>query len=252
MIHPPKRLVRRSFENAAPGYDKAAQVQRLVCEHLASGLPQGMAPGTVLDAGCGTGFALGMLGRRFERSPLIGLDISQAMVARVQPPNLRLAGDVEHLPLSDASIDLYWSSLTLQWCRLDQAMREAHRVLRPGGHLAVATLGGETFGELRHAFALADRHRHTLDFMSADEVAAAASEFAELSLERRSLVEYHPDLRALLRAIKASGASQVSGSRRVGLMSRGTWRQVEERYEALRHPAGLPLTYDVITLHGKK
>lgn len=252
MTRPPKSHVRRAFEKAAPSYDSAARVQRRVCGQLALGLPAMMTPGIILDAGCGTGFALRLLRERFPPAHLIGLDISPAMVSRARAPAVhRLAGDVEHLPVAEGTIGLYWSSLTLQWCDLPHALAEAHRVLWAGGHLAVATLGPDTFRELRSAFAVADAHRHTIDFLTPDAVAAAAADFRNVRVDRRRETAFYPDLKALLRAIKAIGANQVSG-RRAGLMSRGAWQRVEAAYEAQRQPGGLPLTYDVITLHANK
>ncbi|MBK8917478.1 MAG: malonyl-ACP O-methyltransferase BioC [Betaproteobacteria bacterium] len=253
MTHPPKAQVRRAFEKAAPSYDSAARVQRRVCGQLALGLPAMMTPGVILDAGCGTGFALHLLRERFPPADLVGLDISPAMVAHIEVPAIhRLAGDVEHLPLADECIGLYWSSLTLQWCNLPRALVEARRVLWRGGHLAVATLGPQTFHELRTAFAAADSHRHTLDFLSPDAVAAAAAGFRNPRLERQRETVCYPDLKSLLRAIKAIGANQVGEQRRNGLMSRGAWQRLETAYEAQRLPTGLPLTYDVITLHAQK
>lgn len=252
MTHPPKSQIRRAFEKAASSYDSAAGVQRRVCELLAHGLPAMMTPEFILDAGCGTGFALRLLRERFPVARLIGLDLSPAMVARAMAPAIhRVAGDVEHLPLADGSIELYWSSLTLQWCNLPRALAEARRVLLSGGHLALATLGPQTFNELRTAFSAADAHRHTLDFLSPEAVASAATGFRDLRLERRRETVFYPDLKSLLRTIKAIGANQVGERRRNGLMSRGAWQRLEAAYEAQRLPGGLPLSYDLITLHGQ-
>ena len=252
MNQPPKERIRRAFEGAAHSYDGAARVQRVVCGRLALGLPAMMTPGIVLDVGCGTGYALQLLQRRFPPANLIAFDLSPAMLAKVPPERHRLAGDAEPLPLATAAVGLYWSSLTLQWCNLPRALAEAHRVLWPGGRLAVATLGPGTFAELRAAFAAADPHRHTLDFLTPEAVAAAAAGFVDVRVGREAQVAYYPDLKSLLRAIKEIGANQVGSGRRTGLMSRGAWQRVEAAYEARRQPAGLPLTYDVILLHGKK
>lgn len=254
MTQPPKHRVRQSFERAAATYDGAAQVQRRICGQLARGLPAMMTPGIILDAGCGTGYALRLLRERFPPANLIGLDLSPAMLGHVPAHAHRLAGDAEHLPLADAAIGLYWSSLTLQWCRLDAALAEARRVLWEHGRLAVATLGPETFHELRTAFASADAYRHTLAFQTPEQIAAVAEAagFGQVNVQREALISHHPSLKALLGAVKAIGANQVGPGRRTGLMSRGAWQRAEAAYEALRQPAGLPLTYDVVTLHAQK
>lgn len=254
MTQPPKHRIRQSFERAAATYDSAAQVQRRVCGRLALGLPAMMTPGIVLDAGCGTGFALRLLHERFPPANLIGLDLSPAMLAKLRPPAHRLGGDAERLPLADGSVGLYWSSLALQWCKLAAALGEARRVLWAGGRLAVATLGPDTFAELRQAFAAADAYRHTLAFHSPESIAdmLAALGFRDAQVSREPQVSHYPDLKALLRAVKAIGANQVGAGRRTGLMSRTAWQRAEAAYEALRRPAGLPLTYDVILIHAKK
>lgn len=253
-MHPPtKQRVREAFERAAATYDGAAEVQRRICHALAAGLATAPAR-TLLDAGCGTGYALPLLGERFPGAALLALDLSPAMLGQVAGSALRLAGDAERLPLADASVDVYWSSLALQWCDLAAALAEARRVLAPGGRLAVATLGPATFGELRTAFAAADGYRHTLSFHSAQEVAAlaAAAGFRAPLVRPAPLLSQHPDLRSLLRAVKSIGANQVGSGRRTGLMSRGAWQRAEAAYEGLRTDAGLPLTYDTLILHAQK
>ena len=254
MSRPAKHRIRQAFEEAAHSYDSAAQVQRRICGKLALGLPEMMTPGVILDAGCGTGYALRLLRERFPPANMIGLDLSPAMLGKVKAHAYRIGGDVEHLPLADASIGLYWSSLTLQWCHLPLALAEARRVLWDGGRLAVATLGPKTFKELRTAFTAGDAYRHTLEFLDPEAIAAAAASvgFTSVRLDRSTQTAHYPDLKSLLRAIKAIGANQVGGGRRTGLMSRSAWQRIEAAYEVMRQPGGLPLTYDVVTLHAEK
>ena len=277
MTQPPKDRIRQSFERAAATYDAAAHIQRQICQSLAAGLPAirgtplenrmdtgstGHAPeqeAAILDAGCGTGYALDLLRQRFPGALLPGghllaLDLSPAMLARADAGARRLAGDLERLPLAPDCLDLYWSSLALQWCRLPVALTEARRALRPGGWLAAATLGPGTFAELEAAFAGADAYRHTLAFHTPSEVAAIAdvTGFVNISVHSAPLTGHYPDLRTLLGAVKAIGANQVGPGRRPGLMGRQAWQRVEAAYEAQRQPAGLPLTYDVITLYAQK
>lgn len=252
MNKPSKSRIRQSFERAAPTYDSAAAIQRHICAQLAAGLPA-INPARILDAGCGTGHAQTALQARFPAAHAIALDLSSAMLHRVSAPCGRIAGDLEHLPLADASLDLYWSSLAVQWCDLATVLHEARRALRPNGLLALASLGPETFRELRHAFAGVDAYRHTLAFHSLEEIGqlAAAAGFATVGLKKDQKTAHYADLQTLLRAVKAIGANQIGDGRRPGLMSRSTFQRAEAAIETLRTPAGLPLTYDVITLYAR-
>ena len=140
MARPSKARVRLSFERAAPTYDGAAAIQRHICADLAAGLPA-IDPARILDAGCGTGHAQSALQARFPAAHAVALDLSSAMLHRVSAPCCRIAGDLEHLPLADASLDLYWSSLAVQWCDLGTALREARRTLRPDGLVSAPEAG---------------------------------------------------------------------------------------------------------------
>jgi ubiquinone/menaquinone biosynthesis C-methylase UbiE len=48
-----------------------------------------------------------------------------------------LAGTAEAIPLEDASVDAVTVAQAFHWFRADEALREIHRVLRPGGGLAL-------------------------------------------------------------------------------------------------------------------
>lgn len=250
---PSKARIRDSFERAAPTYDGAADIQRSICTLLAAGLPE-ITPARQLDAGSGTGFAQADLQARFPNAHSVALDLSPAMLSRIAAPCCRISGDLEHLPLADACLDLYWSSLAVQWCDLATALREAHRSLRPAGLVALASLGPATFHELRHAFADVDHYRHTLSFHSADEIRKIAAKlgFATVDTKKSTKIAHYADFKTLLRAVKAIGANQLGDGRRTGLMSRAHFQRAEAAYEQLRTSAGLPLTYDVIYLYARK
>jgi malonyl-CoA O-methyltransferase len=253
MSRPSRARIRNSFERAAPTYAAAAVVQRRVCARLAAGLPAAIAARRILDAGCGTGFALPLLRQRFPQARAIALDFAPGMLQRIDWTCERVAGDLEHLPLVPGSIDLYWSSLAMQWCDAARALAEARRVLADGGALALASLGPATFHELRTAFAGIDAHRHTLAFHTAEEIRelAALAGFVAVDVEKHTEIEHYSDFKSLLRAVKAIGANQLGAGRRTALMSRNAFERAEAAIEDLREPAGLPLTYDVITLHAR-
>lgn len=255
-----QRDIRAAFQRAAASYDGAAVVQREVCGRLdallARHLPSGAAPRRVLDAGCGTGFGLPLLARRFPAARLLAVDFAPAMLERL-PPGLGLAvgADLECLPLPPASLDGVWSSLALQWCQPGRALREFFRVLAPGGQAWLATLGPATLRELRTAFAEVDQAEHVIAFKSLEAWAASAEEagFRVVAREQAATWATAPSLRQLLQDIKAIGAHSVGGGRRRAPLGKDAWRRLGARYEAFRRPDGLlPATYDLILLHLEK
>lgn len=97
---------------------------------------------SVADLGCGPGELLDALSAKSAR--LIGVDVSPAMLelARRRPglagASLRV-GELEHLPLADAEVRAAVMSLALHHLSDPQAaLKEAGRVVAPGGVLVVA------------------------------------------------------------------------------------------------------------------
>lgn len=100
----------------------------------------------VLDLGCGTGEVTRML--RALGADVTGLDLSDAMLARARaknaptgkgdPRHRAFLGDAESLPDSDAVYDAVVAR-HLVWTLPDApaALREWHRVLRPGGRVLI-------------------------------------------------------------------------------------------------------------------
>ena len=252
---PIKQRVRDSFDRAAATYDGAAVVQRRVCDRLLQECHPGLAPTRILDAGCGTGYGAGQLRKRWPQAHINGIDFAPAMLALAGPAtDCCQAADIEKLPFAEASFDLWWSSLSIQWCHATTVFREAVRVLRPGGQVAFSTLCPDTFAELRAAFAGVDHHRHTLPFDEPEAINAALAEagLRQIRLVRERHTIYYPELKSLLRSIKAIGAQNVGEGGRNGMMGRRAWQKVEAAYEQFRTPAGLPASYDVLLGYATK
>ena len=254
-----KQRVRESFDRAAVTYDSAAVVQRRVCDRLLDEFKEHTAsantPAQILDAGCGTGYGSRLLRARWPSTVITGVDFAPAMLDLAKhETDTCLTADIEELPFPENNFDLWWSSLAIQWCDNDKVFLEASRVLKPGGQLALSTLGPATFHELREAFAEVDHHRHTLPFSEPDEVRSALERagFDHITVLREKHSVYYPNLKSLLRSVKDIGAHNVGEGARSGMMGRSAWQHVEATYETHRTSEGLPASYDVILGYAQK
>jgi ArsR family transcriptional regulator len=106
------------------------------------------------DLGCGTGHLTQLLAPFVQR--VIGVDASSAMLeqARIQigeTPNVDLrAGELENLPLEDATLDAAVLALVLHnVADPGVVLRDATRVLRAGGRLLVLDMMPHNRGDLR-------------------------------------------------------------------------------------------------------
>ena len=128
----------------------------------------GLRPGQrALEIGCGTGILLLAAKRAQPAAVVVGLDPDLTALARAQRKARRRGlavqldrGYADELPYADDSVDVVLSSFMLHHVPVDQrepAMREALRVLRPGGALHLVDVGGGS----GTAGGRADRHRLT-------------------------------------------------------------------------------------------
>src|SRR5690606_15043150 len=165
---PDKRQVAASFSRAAGSYDSVAQLQRDVGSELIARLPQDLQPQRWLDLGCGTGYFSRALAEKFPEGHGVALDIAEGMLRHAHPVGGGepfVAGDAERWPWRDASCELIFSSLAVQWCAdFAAVLSEARRVLQPGGVFAFASLCVGTLYELRDSWQTVDGLVHVNRF----------------------------------------------------------------------------------------
>ncbi|EOW6733853.1 malonyl-ACP O-methyltransferase BioC [Cronobacter dublinensis] len=240
-----KRAVAAAFGRAARSYDDFAALQRqsarLLAEHCGA---QGIA--TVLDAGCGTG--AGSLDWRARGCDVTAFDLSPGMLVQARERRAAhrfIQGDIEALPFADASFDLVWSNLAVQWCQsLAVALAQMLRVARPGGRVAFSTLAHGSLGELHQAWAAVDDRPHANTFASPESIYAAAPA-ARMTLRQHPVTLLFGDALGAMHSLKGIGATHLHAGRESRTLTRRQLRALEAAWP--RKEGGFPLTYHLIS-----
>lgn len=203
----------------------------------------------------------GIVGRQIAVQPnvgrLISLDPAEMLLA--QAPSPRVLASLEALPFAPASLDLAVSGLALHFVDdLPGALVQIRRALKPDGLLLASLLGGRTLAELREAWLAAE-----------DEITGGASPrvapFADVRdlgglLQRAGFalpvadsdvvsVTYSDPI-ALMREIKAMGASNMLRDRRRVPVTRGLLMRAAEIYAERfgRADGRVAATFEILTL----
>lgn len=124
------------FDGAMNMYDARKRVA-VVFDEL---LPEDLTGQSLLDAGCGTGW---FSQRAVERgAEVTSMDLGEGLLAQVRKKcrSTCVVGSVLDMPFADATFDVVISSEVIEHvpAPLD-AVREMHRVLKPGGLLVLTT-----------------------------------------------------------------------------------------------------------------
>lgn len=251
--------VRRAFDRASRTYDAAAGVQSEIRARLLSRLDiVRLQPQVVLDLGAGTGHSSRELKQRYRSAEVIAFDLSAGMLREAEHQQRflrrfrRVLGDAHRLPLQDQSVDLVFANLLLEWCHdPDAVFREIRRVLKPRGLLTFTTLGPDTLKELRDSWRSVDSYVHVHRFIDMHDLgdALVRAQLAEPVMDTERLTITYPNLEALTRELRGSGAGNIALGRPSGLTGRtrrDAWRR---QSETLLRNGVLPVSVEVVYGH---
>ncbi len=182
--------------------------------------------------------------------------------AALQPTRVAgIVGDEELLPLAPASIDLFASTLALQWSNdLPGALLQIRTALRPDGLFLAAVTGGSTLSELRESLFTTEselsggaspRVMPALDVRDLGALLQRAG-FALPVVDRDTVTARYDSAFDLFREIRAMGAANTLPDRDLRPTRRALFLRAAEIYaERFSDPDGrVRATFDIISLSG--
>lgn len=173
----------------------------------------------------------------------------------------RIAADEEALPFADGSLNFVVSALSLQFVNdLPGTLIQIRRALKPDGLLLAALIAGDSLSELREAFALAEsevegglspRVAPLADLRELGGLMQRAG-FALPVVDSDRLTVRYESAFALMRDLRAMGATNIMRERRRAPLRRATLLRMAEIYrERFADADGrLRATFEVAWLSG--
>jgi len=266
--------IQKHFSDSAQTYKQGAQLQHRVGQTLFSKLMASLPlcftkknTGTTslfsstqhkltcVDLGCGPGLFTPVLNETFER--VIALDLAPNMLqANVSAQN-KVQANSHALPFLPASVDVFYSSLMVQWCDLHQVLQQVHQALKPNGRAVIATLVDGTLFELEQAWSKVNNDKHILDYLSAPQISSMVKNmpWSQVELSQSTELFWFTNARMLAKELKYLGANFVQNRKNKGLITKTTWQQMELEYQQRFYDhkqQAIPASYKVMYLELKK
>jgi len=213
----------------------------------------------VLDLGAHHGAVSCGLKRRAGIEQLVTVDPAPAFLRRLD--EMRVVADPELVPFRGGSFDLSISALALHWVGdLPGTLVQLCWVLKPGGLLLAAMLGGNTLVELRTVLIEAE----LLEEGGASPRVSPATELADLAAlllrtgfampvaDAEKITVTYPDALALMRDLRGMGETNALAARRRTPLRRATLARAAALYaERFGLADGrIPATFEILFLTG--
>jgi len=190
--------VRGEFDDwATDGRDKGMEDRHWhTAKHALARMPVESGD-TILDLGCGSGYAGRALRDTKDAGRVYGLDGSPAMARNARSytddPNVGyVVGDFDSLPFADDSVDHVWSMEAFYYAAdPDRTLEEIERILRPGGTFYCAV---NYYEENVHSHEWQERIAVEMTRWSAEEYRAAFREAGLAVAEQDSIPDREIDI----------------------------------------------------------
>jgi len=251
--------IRRRFDRAATHFDEFDFVHAVTRDGLFARLePMVIEANTIVDLGCATGTACKALAKRFRGARVIGVDQSPKMLHLATRKKSWLAkhsfmeASADAIPLADQSVDLVFCNQLLPW--LDDAQpvfAEVNRLLRKGGLFVFASLGPDSFSELRHAWQASDHGVHVNHFPDMHDLGDAAVRvgLSDPVLDVDRLTVTYEDSAALFRDLTGSAARNCLADRALSLTGKDRFAAMSRELQQPGSKAAIELELELVYGH---
>lgn len=167
-----KQQVAEMFDNIAPTYDRLNHLFSLSIDKLwrrrVVRIVRRMKPSRVLDLATGTGDLAIKMAKRMDRTQIMGVDLSENMLA-VAAEKIRrrglddrivlYRGDAEHLDVGDGVVDVVTVAFGVRnFGNIEAGLAEIMRALRSGGHAVILEFSMPRNALVRRAYGLYSNH----------------------------------------------------------------------------------------------
>ncbi len=221
-----KKQVCRHFGKMSKSYNDYAIVQKKMAHSLQELSKKTGNFKRILEIGCGTGFFTQLLAETYPHAHIVATDISPDMLRVAQNTLSSFSNisyevqDGENLQLA-GKFDLIISNAAFQWFQdYQQAFQHFYHLLQPGGYLLYATLGHDTFCELKTSFHAAHQALHITSplhhgptFISIDQLVKISQ---KIGFHTKHYEEFHKEYfsttKDFLTSVKKIGANNAAHS----------------------------------------
>lgn len=251
--------IRRRFDRAAERFDDFDFVHAVTRDGLFARLePMRVEASTVVDLGCATGTACKPLAKRFRGAQVISVDQSANMLRKASSKKGWLAkhtfieASADALPLADQSVDLVFCNQLLPWVNDAAAVFvEVNRVLRKDGLFIFASLGPDSFSELRRAWQATDQGVHVNQFLDMHDLgdAAVRSGLSDPVLDVDRLTVRYENTRSLFRDLTGSAARNCLSDRALSLTGKQRFEHMCRELQDADKPSAIELELELVYGH---
>ena len=160
----------------------------------------------VLDVGCGNGYMLKRLCKKEQSCELYGIDLRNMVSEAINggnPTKIHFEeGSCYKIPFKNTFFDVVISSLVFHWIKdIYKAVKEIHRVLKPGGICIMSSINPKTF----HVGNWVDKNTENPKYIIKEDISKPKKFEVYINKTVGPLAYYMKPVNTYLNAFKQSG-----------------------------------------------